>query len=64
MNSCLQGRKVPNAKDHYERPSVETLHLIRKLRWIGMEKEAERLQMKLQETALTGSVVTIARETD
>jgi hypothetical protein len=29
-----------------------------------MEKEAERLQMKLQETALTGSVVTIARETD
>ena len=48
MNTYLQGRKITAAQD-YERPSVEALQLIRKLRWIGMEEEAEQLQMKIQE---------------
>ena len=33
------------------------LHLIRKLRWIGMEEEAERVEMKLRETTLAGSII-------
>jgi hypothetical protein len=39
VNTYLQGRKITAAHD-YERPSAEVLHLIRKLRWIGMEEEA------------------------
>jgi hypothetical protein len=62
MSVHLQGRKI--AVTHIERPSVETLHLICKLRWIGMEEEAEQLQMKIQEAAPTGSVITGVRETD
>jgi hypothetical protein len=66
MNTYLQGRKIPTAQDRgeHKRPIVETLHLIRKLRWIGMDREAEQLQMKMQEVAPTGSVLTLVRETD
>ena len=63
MNTYLQGRKITATQD-YERPSVEALHLIRKLRWIGMEEEAEELQKKIQETTPTGGVMTVAGETD
>jgi hypothetical protein len=63
VNTYLQGRKITAAQD-YERPSVEALHLIRKLRWIGMEEEAEQLQMKVQEATATGGVITAAHETD
>ena len=63
MNTYLQGRKIIAAQD-YERPSVEVLHLIRKLRWIGMEEEAERAEMQLRETALAGGVITATHETD
>ena len=63
MNIYLQGRKITAAQD-YERPSVEVLHLIRKLRWIGMEEEAERVEMQLHETTLAGGVITAAYETD
>jgi hypothetical protein len=63
VNTYLQGRKITAAQDH-ERPSVETLHLIRKLRWIGMEEEAERVEMQLHETTLAGGVITAAQETD
>ena len=45
MNIYLQGRKITTAQDH-QRPSVEVLHLIRKLRWIGMEEEAELAEMQ------------------
>ena len=62
-NTYLQGRKITAAQDH-ERPSAEALHLIRKLRWIGMEEEAEELQKKIQETTPTGGVMTVAGETD
>jgi len=46
------------------RPSVEVLHLIRKLRWMGREEEAEQVQMKLRYTTPAGGVITTARETD
>ena len=42
VNVYLQGRKIAMEQS---RLPVEILHLIRKLRWIGMEKEAEKLQM-------------------
>ena len=62
-NTYLQGRKITAAHDH-ERPSVEVLHLIRKLRWIGMEEEAELAEMQLRETALAGGVMTATHEID
>jgi len=49
VNTYLQGRKI-NVEQANPRPPVEVLHLIRKLRWIGMEEEAEELQKKIQET--------------
>jgi hypothetical protein len=63
MDSYLQGRKV-TAVQEYGRPSVEDLHLIRKLRWMGMEEEAEQVQMKLRDTTPAGGVITVVRETD
>jgi hypothetical protein len=62
-NTYLQGRKITVVQD-YQRPSAELLHLIRKLRWIGMEKEAERVEMQLHETTLAGGVITTAHETN
>jgi hypothetical protein len=63
VNACLQGRKITIVQAR-PCPPVEILHLIRKLRWIGMEEEAEQLQMKIHEATPTGGVMTVARETD
>jgi hypothetical protein len=63
VNTYLQGRKITAMRD-YQRPPVEVLHLIRKLRWIGMEEEAEQVEMQLYETTLAGGVITTAHETD
>ena len=63
MDTYLQGRKVTTVQDD-GRPSVEVLHLIRKLRWMGLEQEAVQLQMKLCYTTPTGGVITAAHETD
>jgi len=63
VNTYLQGRKITVEQDHRP-PPVETLHLICKLRWIGMEEEAEQLQIQMQHNAPTGSVITVVRETD
>jgi hypothetical protein len=64
MSTYLRGRLIAVTQDCFDRPSVEALHRIRKLRWIGMEEEAEQLQMKIQEAAPTGGVITGVRETD
>jgi hypothetical protein len=64
MSTYLHGQLIAVTHDYFEHPSVEALHRIRKLRWIGMEEEAEQLQMKIQEAAPTGGVITGARETD
>ena len=44
----------------------ETIKLIRKLRWIGMEDEAQKLERELaeREDAAADSVVATPRETD
>jgi len=63
MDTYLRGRKIVAGKN-YEKPSPEVLHLIRKLRWIGMEAEAEQVQMKLRDTTPAGGVITTAHETD
>jgi hypothetical protein len=63
MSTYLHGRLIVS-QDCFERPSVEALHRIRKLRWIGMDEEAEQLQMNIQEAAPTGGVITSMRETD
>jgi hypothetical protein len=63
MDTYLRGRRMP-AKPDFGQPSIEVLQLIRKLRWMGMEDEAERVQSKLRDTASTGGVITAPRETD
>jgi hypothetical protein len=40
------------------------MQLIRKLRWIGMDEEAEQAQRELRHTSPTGGVLTAPRETD
>ena len=63
MDTYLQGRKVP-AVDGYERPSMEILHLICKLRWMGMEDEAEKVQLKLQNATPINGIIAATHETD
>ena len=63
MNTYLQGRKI-TIEHHSGPPAIEILHLIRKLRWLGMADEAEQLQMKIQEATPIGGVITVAHETD
>ena len=48
------------------RASNEMIKLIRKLRWIGMDEEAHKLQKELtqRETAAEDSVVATPGETD
>ena len=49
-----------------QRASNELVKLIRKLRWIGMEEEAQGLQKELERrrAASTDSVLATAAETD
>jgi hypothetical protein len=53
-------------RDAEQRASNELIKLIRKLRWIGMEEEAERVQEELTTCRVppTDSVVATSRETD
>jgi hypothetical protein len=63
VNTYPQGRKITIEQD-YRSPPVETLHLIRKLRWMGMEEEAKHLQMLMQQSSPTGGVITAVCDTD
>ena len=63
METYLQGRKIPAVRGD-DRPSLEALQFIRKLRWMGMEQEAEKAQMELRHTRTAGAVVTSPYETD
>jgi hypothetical protein len=47
-----------------QRASNEMVKLIRKLRWMGMEVEAQRLQVRLDGAARADSVIAEPRETD
>ena len=44
--------------------SSETVKLIRKLRWVGLEERAEQLEKELEEHAVADAVVSIQYETD
>ena len=44
--------------------SSEIIKLIHKLRWVGLEDEAELLEKKLEQQAATDAVVPIQSETD
>jgi hypothetical protein len=44
--------------------SSETVKLIRKLRWVGLEERAEQLEKELEEHAVADTVVSIQCETD
>lgn len=63
VNTYLQGRKITIEHDG-RIPPIEIVRLIRKLRWIGMDDEAEQLQMKMREGSPIGGVITVAHETD
>lgn len=63
MATYLQGRKVA-AVEVRRRPPVELVQLIRKRRWMGMEKETEQLQTRLHVSARAGGVITDTDETD
>ncbi|HWP24958.1 MAG TPA: hypothetical protein VNL39_01275 [Xanthobacteraceae bacterium] len=63
----METRLGPPAPDvsAEQRASNEKIKLIRKLRWMGMEAEARRLQAALDgATARTDSVIAEPRETD
>lgn len=63
MDTYLQGRKIAAVQGD-DRPSVEDLQFIRKLRWMGREEEAEQAQLELRYTKTAGAVVTSPPETD
>ncbi len=63
MSNCLHGWKI-NTEQEYRRPPAEIFRLLRKLRWIGMDEEAEELQARTQEAGVIGGVLTVPRETD
>jgi hypothetical protein len=44
--------------------SSEIVMLIRKLRWVGLEEKAEKLEKELEQRAVTDRVVPIQNETD
>ena len=66
--AMLQQRPSQNLapKQQETRGPNETIKLIRKLRWIGMEEEAQKLQRELaeREDAAADSVVATPRDTD
>jgi hypothetical protein len=44
--------------------SSEIVRLIRKLRWVGLEEKAERLEKELEQQTATDTVLAIQSETD
>ncbi len=63
MSDFSHGGKI-NPEQEFRRPPAEIIRLLGKLRWIGMDEEAEELQAKTQESGVIGGILTVARETD
>ncbi len=59
-------RQKPPEVSAEQRASNELVKLIRKLRWMGMEEEAERARYELTKCQIpaTDSVVAASRDTD
>jgi hypothetical protein len=60
----LLGDHEPPEISAEQRASSELVKLIRKLRWIGMEREAERLQTVLCRIPAADSVLAAPHDTD
>jgi hypothetical protein len=59
------GQQVPSEVSAEQRTSSELVKRIRKLRWMGMEREAEALQAMLcRRERNTDSVLAAPRDTD
>jgi hypothetical protein len=63
MSNCSHRGKT-NTEQEYHRPPAEIIRLLGKLRWIGMDDEAEELQAQTQESGVIGGILTVPRETD
>jgi hypothetical protein len=63
MQTLVPHQELPDVSAE-QRASNEMVKLIRKLRWMGMEREAERLQTALNHAPQVDSVVAEPRETD
>ena len=61
----LKQQKLPDVSSE-QRKSNELVRLIRKLRWMGMEEEAQRVQSELDRCSVrpADSVLAAPRETD
>jgi hypothetical protein len=58
-------RKVPRPDvAHEQRAACDLVKRIRKLRWMGMEEEAERLQAELRRSKQSDSVLAAPVDTD
>ena len=59
-------QQKPSDVSAEQRTSNELVKLIRKLRWMGLEEEAERVQTELVHCGArpADSVLAVARETD
>jgi hypothetical protein len=59
-------QQKPSDHSAEQRTSNELVKLIRKLRWMGMEEEAERLETELAhcDVRRTNSVLATSHETD
>jgi hypothetical protein len=57
-------RSKPSDVQEEQQTSAEIVRLIRKLRWLGMDEEAKRLQIKLRRERSVGSVLAAPRDSD
>lgn len=64
MEMPLEQQKPPEGSARQQ--ANDLIRLIRKLRWMGMEEEAERVQMELAQRNVppADSVVAVPHETD
>lgn len=62
MEMAVNRQALPSASDN---SSNDLIKLIRKLRWIGMDDEAKRLQQQLaQSNGADDTVLAVSGETD
>jgi hypothetical protein len=54
----------PPALSAEEQVSSDLVNRIRKLRWMGMQEEAEQLQMTLRRVPHSDCVIVVPRDTD
>lgn len=64
MATSFEQTRLPDSI--IQRGSNELIKLIRKLRWVGMDEEAERLQAELtrRDAETSESVIAMSRDTD